>query len=148
MARKEADARDLRGGRPARGSPFAASSSWNIFTSAKSLTPTPHARFVAQVHLYMPGMYYLQMYEQAEKEATRELDRIVCARALTRCARLARALAVGRRYTAAASRAALRREVEEKTTPAAIQKRRKEMQSEEHVQGVWTAETTSASKVA
>ena len=40
-----------------------------------------------------------------------------------------RALAVGRRYTEL-EKAALRREVEEKTTPAAIQKRRKEMQSE------------------
>jgi tetratricopeptide (TPR) repeat protein len=57
-----------------------------------------------EVHLYMACcMYYLQMYEQAEKEATKynELDE-----------------------------AALRRQVKEKTTPAAIQKRRKEMQSE------------------
>jgi len=57
-----------------------------------------------EVHLYMGCcMYYLQMYEQAEKEATK--------------------------YTEL-EKAALRREVEEKTTPAAIQKRRKEMQSE------------------
>ena len=34
--------------------------------------PNPDARFVAQVHLYMGCcMYYLQMYEQAEKEATK-----------------------------------------------------------------------------
>merc|ERR1719450_1502805 len=57
-----------------------------------------------EVHLYMGCcMYYLQMYEQAEKETTK--------------------------YTEL-EEAALRRQVKEKTSPAAIQKRRKEMQSE------------------
>ena len=59
-----------------------------------------------------------------------------------------RALAVGRRYTEL-EKAALRREVEEKTTPAAIQKRRKEMQSENMSKVCGRAETAVfASKVA